>query len=411
MSYHLSLPNLTASINIMTFEQNFRAFLTAAYDGNKRDFSTVEHLFNAVYHDEYVQMNEDTTLTKEMMKLHSNLITMGTLVYDIEVKADGNKTFPSNSVEFKFRVTNDKFDVTVHESGELKDGKLIESKSLLDKKSLDAMLKARAYIFVENMVRNLHEYEKVENDTTSTLEDAERVFERLFHDEFEAKLEGGGFGRMDAEEFGGKTLTKEELKLIKEEDFICAKKITVDKIRIIDNKHVEIVVSKEDEWRRHQILTVKDGKIITIESVKNSVHNLVHGLNKYIKLQNSSDSTLEDINKVFDRNFHDDLVAEVEGHGAGLGKEDARKIVFQDFVDKAKLTFEMIRVLDDHRLEVIISKKEDWRRHQILTVKDGKIVGIETIADADNATPTTYCKLNQGDDLIQACMNFNVTAE
>ena len=57
----------------MTFEQNFRAFLTAAYDGNKRDFSTVEHLFNAVYHDEYVQMNEDT-LTKELMKIqHSNL--------------------------------------------------------------------------------------------------------------------------------------------------------------------------------------------------------------------------------------------------------------------------------------------------------------------------------------------------
>eukprot|EP01083_Nonionella_stella_P080520 221332_1 len=116
---------------------------------------------------------------------------MGTLVYDIEVKADGNDTFPSNSVEFKFRVTNDKFDVAVHELGTLKDGKLIRGKSLLDKKSLDAMLKARAYLFVENMVRNLHEYEKVENDPTSTLEDTERVFERLFHDEFEAKLEGG----------------------------------------------------------------------------------------------------------------------------------------------------------------------------------------------------------------------------
>ena len=45
-----------------------------------------------------------------------------------------------------------------------------------------------------------------------------------------------------------------------------------------------------------------------------------------------------------------------------------------DFADKAVLSFDQI---DSSHLDIIISKKGDWTRHQILTVKEGKISNIE----------------------------------
>jgi len=72
-------------------------------------------------------------------------------------------------------------------------------------------------------------------------------------------------------------------------------------------------------------------------------------------------------------------VADVANYPSGLTKDDARKIVMNDFADKTVLSFDQINVIDSSHLDIIISKKGDWTRHQILTVKDGKIINIDTI--------------------------------
>ena len=46
-----------------------------------------------------------------------------------------------------------------------------------------------------DLVHKLNEYIKVQNSSTSTLQEMEMTFEGLFHDDLQLHLEGGGFAR------------------------------------------------------------------------------------------------------------------------------------------------------------------------------------------------------------------------
>lgn len=474
----------------MSFEQNFRAYL-AFFDGTKRDsFSTVEHhLFDALYDEAYIQ-SDGRTLNKEQMKqLYTNCLRLGSKATVIQVK-----TISSNSVEFEFRMVSDKFDITIHNLGEIKNEKLVKDKRVVNKKdSLGSVLEARTYLldfcdverkyrdhldvydgkvksydtmakafeelfhedFVNTMggrpinkdalreqckfflsiatkggllyfrplddshfeikihfanraadikthsrgtvrdgkvVRiesfvdakttdkdiqgvfglsdlkwNMHTYEQVINSDQSSVQDIEKSIDSIFHDDLTADIEGS-------------TIKKSELKEQIFSDFVENAKIRFEKMEVVDESHIEIIISKENDWRRHQVLTVKDAKIATIETVTD-VGDLVHNLNEYSRVQNSDSSTLQDMETVFESIFHDDLVSNIVEYGSGLGKEDAKRIIFKDFVERAKLSFEKMEVIDESHIEIIISKENDWRRHQILTAKDGKMIRAETVLE------------------------------
>ena len=228
---------------------------------------------------------------------------------------------------------------------------------------------------------NLKEYFNVLNNPISILEEMDEVFEKVFHDDFTAKLEDGGFSGVDSPTDAPLSLDKAQVKAIKADQFKTretGKPVVLVKLQVLDKDHVEGAIVKGDEWRRHQLLTLKEGKVVSLETISD-IDDLVYNLNHYIKVQNNPDSTVEDMNKAFENNFHDDLVADVANYPSGLTKDDARKIVMNDFADKAVLSFDQIDVIDSLHLDIIISKKGDWTRHQILTVKDGKIINIDTV--------------------------------
>jgi len=103
------------------FESNIRTFLTAAYDGKKKDFSQVNQHFEAVFDKNYVNLNGMTLNYDEIRSIHENCVALNSRVSDIRIKS-----FHNNKVEFKFRVANSKFNVIIHMKGELKDDKLIK---------------------------------------------------------------------------------------------------------------------------------------------------------------------------------------------------------------------------------------------------------------------------------------------
>ena len=103
------------------FESNIRTFLTAAYDGKKKNFSQVNHLFEAVFDKNYVNLNGMTLNYDEIRSIHENCVALNSRASDIRIKS-----FHNNKVEFKFRVANSKFNVIIHMKGELKDGKLVK---------------------------------------------------------------------------------------------------------------------------------------------------------------------------------------------------------------------------------------------------------------------------------------------
>jgi len=79
---------------------------------------------------------------------------------------------------------------------------------------------------------------------------------------------------------------------------------------------------------------------------------MVYNLNHYTKVQNNPDSTVDDMNKAFENNFHDDLAADVANYPSGLTKDDARKIVMNDSADKAVLSFDQIVKIDSSHLDI-----------------------------------------------------------
>jgi hypothetical protein len=61
----------------MSIENKFRAYL-ATLDGSFRDFSSVEHLFEDLYHSGFVlQENENILDRKQMKQFHAKAFEMG----------------------------------------------------------------------------------------------------------------------------------------------------------------------------------------------------------------------------------------------------------------------------------------------------------------------------------------------
>jgi len=127
---------------------------------------------------------------------------------------------------------------------------------------------------------NLKDYFNVLNNPKSTVHEMDEVFEKVFHDDFTAKLEGGGFSGVDSPTGAPLSLDKAQVKAIKADQFKTretGKPVVLVKLQVIDKDHVEGAIVKGDEWRRHQLFTLKEGKIVRLETVSD-IDDLVYGI-------------------------------------------------------------------------------------------------------------------------------------
>ena len=69
------------------------------------------------------------------------------------------------------------------------------------------MLRARSYLLgrsyetekmMNDFTSNMKDYFNVLNNPKSTIDEMDEVFELIFHDDFTATLEGGGFGDVES---------------------------------------------------------------------------------------------------------------------------------------------------------------------------------------------------------------------
>lgn len=116
---------------------NFESYL-AAFDGTPKSFSEVEHLFDALYHDDFESNTLDKVQCKEEVKQHHELfLRLGSKATLLLFKGVGPDT-----VEFKARMENDELNVVVHNVAVVKDNKFITYKPV-DKESLESVKKIR----------------------------------------------------------------------------------------------------------------------------------------------------------------------------------------------------------------------------------------------------------------------------
>lgn len=359
----------------MSFEQNLRSYL-AFFDGTKRDFSSVEHLFDALYDGAYIQL-DGSTLNKEQMKtLHTNCLHLGSKATVIQVK-----NISPNSVEFEFRMVNEKFDVIIHSLGTIKNGKLVKDERVMSRKdSLESMLKARTYLLdFCDIERRYRAHLDVYDGTVKSYGNMEKSFEELFHDDFVNTM-------------GGRPLTKDALREQCKFFLSIATKGDLLYFQPLDDSHFEIKIhfaNRAADIKTHSRGTIRDSKVVRIESfvdakttytnIQNVVglSDLKRNMHTYERVLNSDASTLQDIENAVDSIFHDDLTANIEG--STIRKSELKEQIFRDFEENARIHFEKMEVIDESSIEIIVSKENDWRRHQVLTVKDAKIARIETV--------------------------------
>ena len=111
-----------------TLEQKFRQYL-AAFDGKKKDFSEVEHLFDALFHQNFcdaIHYRQEAPQTREQVKaLHARYFAMGTKAKLIYYRRVGLKT-----IDVSYHLFNDEEDIVTRQLITRKNCRVIRTQQL-----------------------------------------------------------------------------------------------------------------------------------------------------------------------------------------------------------------------------------------------------------------------------------------
>ncbi|KAL7554306.1 hypothetical protein ACHAWF_017744 [Thalassiosira exigua] len=108
----------------MSLEKNIISYF-AAFDGTVKDFSQIESLFNAVFDDSFVQVDENTLNREQLKRIHANGLALGSKARVVSCKRTA-----TDSIEYKVFLTNRVIeDVVIHLDCKVKKGKIVRAKA------------------------------------------------------------------------------------------------------------------------------------------------------------------------------------------------------------------------------------------------------------------------------------------
>ena len=153
----------------MSCGQNLHLYF-AAFDGKQKEFYKVKHLFDGVFDDKFLQVDEDNISRDQLKQMHSTYLALGCRVEILRCKEVTTSSI--EYIDFKFRLTNDfpmqtklslttnnttvkAINISVHMIGTLASGKIVRAK-MVTEDSRQALLKARyinTFYIVETKIR------------------------------------------------------------------------------------------------------------------------------------------------------------------------------------------------------------------------------------------------------------------
>lgn len=219
----------------MSIENKFGTYL-AALDGNHKDFSSIEHLFEDLFHLEFVLEENDSPINRDQMKeFQAKACNMGSKFTLLHFST----TSPS-TVEFKFHSSNDQWDITVHNIGTVKDGKLYRAKPVKESGSKPLLLV------------NFEAYIAAFDGTPKDYSQVSHIVDAVYHDEFEYQADG-------------KPVDKGVIKQYQAKFFALGSKATLLHFKEVGSETVEFefrLVNENFDTVFHNVAQVKDNKII-----------------------------------------------------------------------------------------------------------------------------------------------------
>lgn len=176
----------------------------AAFDGTPKEFYKVKHLFDGVFDDEFLQVDEDTISRDELKQMHSTYLALGSRVEILRCKEVTTSSI--EYIDFKFRLTNDfpmqtklslttnnttvkAINMTVHMIGTLKNGKIVRAK-MATQDSRQALLKARHISAFYHVEMKLMALLNIFDGSVKSYSQMKKPFGDLIHNDFVSTLHG-----------------------------------------------------------------------------------------------------------------------------------------------------------------------------------------------------------------------------
>eukprot|EP00985_Skeletonema_marinoi_P001150 scaffold464_cov130-Skeletonema_marinoi.AAC.2 len=117
----------TKFITETTLEQKFRQYL-AAFDGKKKDFSEVEHVFDALFHEEFsdtINVHHQAVSREHIKTLHTEYFAMGTKATLIHYRIVG-----LNTVDVSYNLFNDQEEVITRQLFTRQNGRVVRAQKI-----------------------------------------------------------------------------------------------------------------------------------------------------------------------------------------------------------------------------------------------------------------------------------------
>ena len=221
----------------MSIESKLRTYL-AALDGTAKDFSSVEHLFEDLYHSEFVLEDNDNSADRNQIKrIQSKAFELGS-------KATLLKCSTSTStIEYMFNLSNEQWDMVIHCVADIKGNKLYRAQPVEGTKPL--------------LLRNLEAYIAAFDGTSKDISVVSHLFEQIYHDHFVYQADGNPIDKTQIKQYQSDFFalgSKATLLVFKE----VAPDTVEFKFRMVNDK-VDVIV--------HNVASVQNNKFITSESV------------------------------------------------------------------------------------------------------------------------------------------------
>jgi hypothetical protein len=224
-------------------ENKFRTYL-AALDGAPKDFSTVAHLFDELYDDEFTLQDKGSIATREQMKrTHAKAFELGSKATLLHCS-----TSSDNSIEYKFRLVNDQWDLIIHCIATVKDGKIYKAQSVKGSKAL--------------LLRNIRAYIAESDGTPKPISN---LFDEIYDEEFVLQVNSNLIGR-------------DMMKQIHTHIFSLGSKATLLLFKEVDNDNVEFklrLTNDKVDVVIHNIAKVKNNKLISAKPVNQAAMDSV----------------------------------------------------------------------------------------------------------------------------------------
>lgn len=153
----------------MYLEQSFRAYF-AAFDGIKKDFSEVKHLFDATYHDDFIHEMDGNPVNKEQLsRIQANYLSIGTkatLMVFVHVAP--------NWVEYKLRIVNEKVNLVIHNLASIKENKIYQGHAVSNE-SVESIVKIRNISNIYSAEKKIQAYIDVYDGRSKSFQEIEKA--------------------------------------------------------------------------------------------------------------------------------------------------------------------------------------------------------------------------------------------